>query len=370
MKQSRSMETYIQIGRRRIGMGTPPYVVAELSANHHQSYDQAVKIIQAAKEAGADAVKLQTYTPETMTLCSDRNEFRIGGGTLWDGRSLHDLYREAYTPWEWQPKLKKVANELGLDLFSSPFDESAVDFLETMNVPAYKLASFELVDIGLIQKMARTGKPLIISTGMASLEEMREAIQVAREAGATQMALLKCTSAYPSSPDEMNLRTMPELARMFDVPVGISDHTLGIEVPVAAVSLGACIVEKHLTLSRSEKGPDSEFSLEPSEFKAMVEAVRVTERALGKVHFGVSPQELKSRVFRRSLFVVEDVKQGEPFTPGNLRSIRPGHGLHTRHLPEILGKHAARDVERGTPMSWDFVAEKNSNRRSSGRSAR
>src|SRR5205085_3635593 len=301
-----------------------------------------------AKDAGADAVKLQTYTADTITFCSSREEFRIGGGTLWDGRNLHDLYGEAHTPWEWQPKLKKVAEDIGLDLFSSPFDVTAVDFLKKMDVPAYKLASFELVDIELIQKMARTRKPLIISTGMATLEEINEALQAARQAGATQIALLKCTSAYPSLPDEMNLRTIPELARRFEVPVGLSDHTIGVEVPIAAVALGACMIEKHLTLSRAQEGPDSAFSLDPPEFRAMVNAVRVTERSLGKVHFGVSPQESNSRIFRRSLFVVENVKQGETFTTKNVRSIRPAHGLHTRHLPEILGMHAACDIERGT----------------------
>ena len=353
------MTNSIQIGERRIGAGAPVYVIAELSANHNQDFDQAVRIIQAAKEAGADAIKIQTYTADTITIGSGREEFRIGGGTLWDGRVLHDLYGEAYTPWDWQPKLKKIADDLGMHLFSSPFDDSAVDFLEKMGVPAYKLASFELVDIALIQKIARTGKPLIISTGMATLEEINEALQAAHQAGATQIALLKCTSAYPSLPDEMNLRTIPELARRFEVPVGLSDHTIGVEVPIAAVALGACMIEKHLTLSRAQEGPDSAFSLDPPEFRAMVNAVRVTERSLGKVHFGVSPQESNSRIFRRSLFVVENVKQGETFTTKNVRSIRPAHGLHTRHLPEILGMHAACDIERGTPMSWNFVAEKN-----------
>lgn len=345
----------IKIGAHRIGPSDPAYIVAELSANHNQNFDQAVRIIEAAKQAGADAVKLQTYTADTITIACDREPFRIGGGTLWDGRNLHDLYAEAFTPWAWQPKLKKVANDLGMDLFSSPFDETAVDFLEKMDVPAYKLASFELVDIPLVQKMARTGKPLIISTGMATVEEIDEAVQTARQAGATQIALLKCTSAYPSSAEDMNLKTIPELTRRFDVPVGLSDHTMGVAVPVAAVALGACIIEKHLTLSRSQPGPDSAFSLEPQEFKHMVDAVRVAQSALGEVHFGVSEKESASRVFRRSLFVVTDVKRGEPFTSANIRSIRPGHGLHTRHLPEVLGKPAARDIERGTPLAWDLV---------------
>lgn len=348
------MPGQIRIGDRIVGTGRPVYVIAELSANHHQEFEQAVKIIRAAKDAGADAVKLQTYTPDTMTIACDRREFCIEG-TIWDGRNLHDLYGEAYTPWDWQPKLKKIANDLGLDLFSSPFDATAVDFLEEMNVPAHKLASFELVDIPLIQKMARTGKPLIMSTGMATVEEVEEALQTARAAGATQIALLKCTSAYPALPEEMNLRTIPELSRRFDVPVGLSDHSMGMAVPVAAVALGACIIEKHLTMSRSEAGPDSSFSLEPDEFKAMVDAVRVTEKALGEIHFGVSSKEASSRVFRRSLFVVQDVKRGETFTSKNVRSIRPGLGLHTRHLPEVLGQHAACDIERGTPLSWDLV---------------
>ena len=349
------MPAQIKIAERTIGAGHPVYVIAELSANHGQNFDQAVRIVEAAKQAGADAVKLQTYTADTITIRSDKPYFRVGGGTLWDGRTLHDLYREASTPWEWQPKLKKIADDLGMHLFSSPFDDTAVDFLARMDVPAYKLASFELVDIGLIQKMARTGKPLIMSTGMATVEEIEEAVQTARQAGALEIALLKCTSAYPALPEEMNLRTIPELARRFDVPAGLSDHTMGIATPVAAVALGACIIEKHLTLSRAEPGPDSAFSLEPQEFKAMVGAVRIAEKALGEIHFGISEKESASRVFRRSLFVVRDVKQGQPFSADDVRSIRPGHGLHTRHLPEVLGKPAARDIERGTPLTWDLV---------------
>ena len=349
------MTPTLRIGNRTIGPAQPVYVVAELSANHNQEFENAVRLIHEAKEAGADAVKLQTYTADTITIKSEGEQFRIAGGTLWDGRTLHDLYGEAYMPWEWQPKLQQVANDLGMDLFSTPFDDSAVDFLEKMNVPAHKVASFELVDIGLIQKIARTGKPMIMSTGMATVAEIEEAVQAARQAGATQIALLKCTSAYPAKPDEANLRTIPELARRFGVPVGLSDHTMGTAVPVAAVTLGACIIEKHITLSRSMKGPDSEFSLEPQEFKAMVEAVRTAEQALGAVHFGVSPQEANSRAFRRSLFVVEDLRRGEEFTAQNVRSIRPGHGLHTRHLPQVLGKCASRDIVRGTPLGWDLV---------------
>ena len=349
------MSSQIKIGERVIGAGQPVYVIAEISANHHQDFDTALKIIHAAKDAGADAIKLQTYTADTITLASNREYFRVGGGTLWDGRNLHDLYAEAYTPWDWQPKLKKAANDLGMDCFSSAFDATAVDFLEEMRVPAHKVASFELVDLPLIEKMARTGKPLIMSTGLATVEEIDEAVKAARKAGATQIALLKCTSAYPAAAEEMNLRTIPELARRFDVPAGLSDHTMGVAVPVAAVALGACIIEKHLTLSRSEPGPDSAFSLEPHEFKTMVDAVRMAEKALGEVHFGFSEKEASSRIFRRSLFVVQDVRRGDVFTVDNVRSIRPGHGLHTRHFDEVLGRHAARDIERGTPFSWDLV---------------
>ena len=350
------MNHQIKIGARAVGAGQPVYIVAELSANHHQSYDEAVRLIGAAKEAGADAVKLQTYTPDTITLKSDREHFRIGKGTLWEGRTLHDLYAEAFTPWEWQPGLKKAAEGLGLDCFSSPFDDTAVDFLEGMDVPAYKVASFELVDLPLIRKMARSGKPLIMSTGMATLAEIAEAVAAAREAGCRELALLKCTSGYPADPAEMNLRTIPHLAEAFGVPVGLSDHTLGNAVPVAAVALGACIIEKHLTLSRAVPGPDSEFSLEPAEFKTLVEAVRMAEKALGRVYYGVSEREAASRIFRRSLFVVREVKKGELLTPENVRSIRPGYGLHTRHWGEVIGRRAAQDIAAGTPLEWKLIA--------------
>jgi len=346
----------LKLASREVGCGQPVYIVAELSANHNQDFNQAVRILHAAKDAGADAVKLQTYTADTITLRSDKECFRVGGGTLWDGRLLHDLYQEAFTPWEWQPKLKAIADDLGMQLFSSAFDESAVDFLEEMNVPAHKVASFELVDIGLIQKMARTGKPLIMSTGMASEDEIAEALQAAREAGATEIALLKCTSAYPAPPEEANLVTIPELARRFGCPVGLSDHTMGVAVPVVAVALGACIIEKHLCLRRADGGPDGAFSLEPAEFKAMVDAVRMAEKALGSVQFAPGAREANSLKFRRSLFAVEDIKKGDLFTSQNIRSIRPADGLHPRHLNEILGKRAACDVERGTPLSWALVA--------------
>ncbi|MBM3146053.1 MAG: pseudaminic acid synthase [Chloroflexi bacterium] len=349
------MNTQIEINGRRIGPGHPIYIVAELSANHHQDFDQAVKMIEAAREAGADAVKLQTYTADTLTIPSDREYFRVGGGTLWDGRTLYDLYQEAYTPWDWQPKLKTIADDLGMDLFSTPFDASAVDFLEDMAVQAYKVASFEIVDMALLAKIAKTGKPVIMSTGMATLAEIEEAVTMLRKNGADQIALLKCTSGYPALPEEMNLRTIPHLTAAFRVPVGLSDHTMGIAVPVAAAALGACIIEKHFTLSRSVPGPDSAFSLEPQEFAQMVEAVRTAEKALGEIHYGVSDQEARSRVFRRSLFVVEDVKAGEVFTSENVRSIRPGHGLHTRFQQDVLGRKAAKTIQRGTPLAWDLV---------------
>ncbi len=347
-------DSYIEINHRRIGAGYPVYIVAEMSANHNQSLEEAIRILRAAKEAGADAIKLQTYRPDTMTIDCDREYFLIRG-TLWDGRKLYDLYNEAYMPWEWQSRLKEIAVDLGLDLFSTPFDETAVNFLEDLDVPAYKVASFEIGDLTLLRQIAATGRPVILSTGMATLAEVDEAVGIFRESGGRRLALLKCTSAYPAPSEEMNLRTIPHLAQAFGVPVGLSDHTLGVAVPVAAVALGACIVEKHFTFSRGRPGPDSAFSLEPQEFKAMVEAIRAAEKALGTVSYGVSEGEAKSRPFRRSLFVVQDVKAGERFTSANVRSIRPGYGLHTRFQDQILGRCAMRDIERGTPLTWDMV---------------
>ena len=347
----------MQINGRILASDEPVYVIAEMSANHNQDFNKAVRLIEAAKETGADAIKLQTYTPDTLTIDCNNEYFQIGAGTIWEGRNLYNLYGEAYTPWEWQPKLKEIANDLGLDLFSTPFDETAVDFLEEMEVPVYKIASFEIVDIPLIRRIAQTGKPIIMSTGMASLAEIDEAVQTIREEGNEQLALLKCTSAYPSPPEEMDLRTIPHLAQAFNVPVGLSDHTLGITVPVTAVSLGACIIEKHFTFSREDGGPDSEFSLEPQEFKEMVDAVRIAERALGNVNYQVTEKEKASRVFRRSLFVVEDMKAGDEFTAQNVRSIRPGYGLHTRYSIQILGRRASQDIKRGTPMDWDLLSE-------------
>ncbi|MBN2582398.1 MAG: pseudaminic acid synthase [Planctomycetes bacterium] len=348
----------IEINGRRVGPGQPVYVIAEMSANHGHDYAKALQLVEAAAEAGADAVKIQTYTADTLTLDVDNEHFRIGKGTIWEGRTLYDLYREAYTPWDWQPKLKAAAARLGIDLFSTPYDATAVEFLETMDVPVYKIASFENVDLPLIRLVAATGKPAIMSTGMAAEDEVAEAVAAFREAGGTQLALLKCTSAYPAPPEEMNLRAIATLAARFGCPVGLSDHGLELAVPVAAVALGACVVEKHLTLSRDAGGPDAPFSLEPAEFAAMVAAVRTAEKALGDGRWHVGPREQASRVFRRSLFVAADMAAGEAFTAANVRSVRPGAGLHTRHLGEVLGCTAARDIKRGTPLSWDLVAER------------
>jgi pseudaminic acid synthase len=345
----------ISIGGRRVGPGHPAYIIAEMSGNHNQSFEQAAKIVRAAKQSGADAVKLQTYTADTLTFNSDNECFRVVEGTLWSGQTLYRLYQEAYTPWEWQPKLKEIADELGLHCFSSPFDPTAVDFLEAMDVPAYKVASFELVDLPLIQKMARTGKPIIMSTGMATLAEIDEAIQAARGAGAKEIALLKCTTAYPAPPEEMNLRTIPHMAEAFGVPAGLSDHSMGIAVPVAAVTAGASIIEKHFTMARSDGGPDSAFSLEPHEFKAMVDEIRVAERALGHVQYECTEQEILGRPYRRSLFVVKEMKPGESFTRENVRSIRPANGLPPKHLDAVLGRRASRAIEAGTPLSWDLI---------------
>jgi pseudaminic acid synthase len=349
------MKDKIFVDGRPIGRGERAYIIAELSANHNQDYDQAVELITAARECGADAVKLQTYTADTITIDCRNKYFRIRG-TPWDGQTLHDLYSTACTPWEWQPKLKRIANDLGLTLFSSPFDATAVDFLEAMRVPAHKIASFENVDFPLLRRVAGTGKPVVMSTGMATLAEIDEAVQTLRDAGCAELALLKCTSGYPATPEEMNLRTIPHLAEAFGVPVGLSDHTLGIAVPVAAVAIGACIIEKHFTLSRSVTGPDSAFSLEPDEFKAMVRAIRTAEKAVGTVHYGVSEEEAESRALRRSLFVVNDMKAGDSFTLANVRSIRPGNGLHTRYFEEVIGRTAGQDIPKGTPLAWDLIA--------------
>lgn len=347
----------IHINGRRIGAGSPAYVIAEMSANHGQDFERAVAIVHAAKAAGADAIKLQTFTPDLHTLNHDSAHFRVGGGTLWDGRTLHDLYSEAYMPWDWQPKLQALAAEIGIDLFSAPVDASSVDFLETLNVPAYKIASFDIVDLALVRRAARTGRPLIMSTGMASLAEIGEAVAAASDAGAAEIALLKCTSAYPAPPSEMNLRAIPFLSEMFGLPVGLSDHTTGLVSAVAAVALGACIVEKHLTLSRELPGPDRAFSLEPAEFGEMVASIRTAEAALGSARYRLGADEQNARSLRRSLFIVKDVRAGETLSAEHVRSIRPGHGLHPRHLNDVLGRKAARDIERGAPVTWDLLGD-------------
>ncbi len=343
-----------RVSERAIGPGHPVFIIAEMSANHKQDFDEAVRIIHAAKECGSDAIKLQTYTPDTMTIDSDNEYFKIKG-TIWEGETLYSLYSKAYTPWNWQPKLKQIADDIGIILFSTPFDQTSVDFLEEMDVPAYKVASFELVDIPLIEYIASKGRPIIMSTGMATICEISEAVEAARRAGAKDIGLLKCTSAYPAPLEEMNLRTISHLAETFNLPVGLSDHTMGIAVPVASVALGASIIEKHFTLSRSKGGPDSAFSLEPGEFKAMVQAVRTVEKALGEVRYEIGKEEAKSRVFRRSLYIVEDMKKGDILTKENLRAIRPGLGLPPKYYDMLLGKRLNRDIKRGTAVSWDLV---------------
>lgn len=350
----KSVNSTIEIAGRKIGPGQPAYIIAELSANHGHDFEKACELVRIARETGADAVKLQTYTPDTITLDCDNEFFRIGGGTLWDSHRLHDLYAEAYMPWEWQPRLMALARDLGLHCFSSPFDFTAVDFLEACDVPAYKIASFELVDIPLIRRVAGTGKPLIISTGMASLEEIREAVAAAE--GANGLALLKCTSGYPAQPAEMNLLTIPHLRETFGVPIGLSDHTMSDVASIASIALGGCIIEKHLTLARANGGPDSAFSLEPTEFTRLVDSIRTTEAALGAPNYEVGEKEAASRAFRRSLFAVADISAGETFSGENVRSIRPAYGLHTRHFDEILQKKAAQDIKRGSPITWEVVA--------------
>ncbi len=346
----------IELGSRRIGAGAPTYVIAELSANHGQSLARALELVDAAAATGADAIKIQTFTPDTITLSSEQPWFRVQGGTLWDGRTLHSLYAEAMTPWEWHAELKQRTESHGLDFFSTPFDATAVDFLTQLGVPLFKIASFELVDLPLIRRVAATGKPLIMSTGMATLSEIDEAVSAARAAGARELVLLKCNSGYPAPLAEMNLRTIPHLAQAFSAHVGLSDHTPGFVAPVVAVALGACVIEKHFTLRRADGGPDAEFSLEPAEFKQMVDAVRAAEQLLGTVSYAPTARELASTKFRRSLYAVADIKRGEPFTTDNVRSIRPAGGLHTRHLELVLGSLASADIARGTPLAFHHVA--------------
>jgi len=345
----------VNIDGRKIGKNYPVFIVAELSANHLQKFDYAVKLIKAAKEAGTDAVKLQTYTPDTITIDCDKEYFQIKQGTIWDGKTLYELYKEAYTPWEWQPKLKKIAEELRLIFFSTPFDKTAVDFLENMDVPCYKIASFEITDIPLIEYIASKGKPVIISTGIATIADIQEAVNACKRMENSQIALLKCISAYPTPLEQVNLKTITDLAKKFKTVVGLSDHTLEISVPVASIALGACIIEKHFTLDRSLGGPDAAFSLEPEEFKAMVKEVRKVEKALGDISYELTKEMKKSREFSRSLFVVKDVKAGETFTKDNVRSIRPGYGLAPKYLEVVLGKKAIKDIEKGTPLKWNLM---------------
>ena len=345
------MPTTVCIDGRPIGPGRRPYLIAEMSGNHNGDLNRALALIDAAKAAGADAVKLQTYTADTITIAHDGPGFRLDGG-LWAGRTLHDLYREAHTPWEWHGPLFAHARALGLTIFSSPFDESAIELLEGLDAPAFKIASFELIDLPLIRRAARSGKPLIVSTGLATLGEIGEAVEAA---GSVPLALLHCVSGYPAPPEDCNLRTIPHLAAAFDVTVGLSDHTAGVAVPVAATALGATVIEKHFTLSRAEGGVDSAFSLEPAEFKAMAEAVRAAWVALGRVHYGVEASEAGGRDYRRSLYVVADVAAGERLTAANVRSIRPGFGLEPKHLPTVIGRRAARPLSRGMPLRWDMM---------------
>ena len=342
------------IAGRPIGPGHPPYVIAEMSGNHNGDLNRAYALLEAAKRAGADAVKLQTYTADTITIDHDGPGFRLEGG-LWHGRTLYDLYREAHTPWAWHAPLFSRARELGLHIFSSPFDATAVDLLESLDAPAYKIASFEIVDLPLIRRVARTGKPMIISTGMASLGEMGEAVAAAREAGAKQIALLHCTSGYPTPPEEANLATIPHLAAAFGTVVGLSDHTPGSAVPIAAVTLGAAIIEKHFTLARADGGPDAAFSLEPAEFAALVTDCKAAWTALGRAHYDVVGSERGSLQFRRSLYVTADVKAGEALSSANVRSVRPGAGLAPAHLEAVLGRKAVRDLKRGEPLAWDML---------------
>ena len=307
------------------------------------------------KEAGADAIKLQTYTPDTITIDCDNEYFQIKQGTLWDGQSLYELYKKAYTPWEWQPKLKKIAEEEGLICFSSVFDKTSVDFLEGINIPAYKIASLEITDIPLIEYVASKRKPVIISTGIATLSDIEEAVNACKRMGNEQIALLKCVSAYPTPLEDVNLRTIPNLADTFKTVVGLSDHTLGISIPIASVALGACIIEKHLTLDRKLGGPDAAFSLEPEEFKTMVKSVREVEKALGEVSYELTEKMKKSREISRSLFVIKDIKAGEIFTEENIRSVRPGYGLPPKYLEDILGKRATQDIKKGIALSWELI---------------
>ncbi len=346
----------IEIGGRKIGRGYKPFIIAEMSGNHNQSLEKALKIVDLAAEAGVDAVKLQTYTADTMTLDIHTGEFFIESETsLWKGRSLYELYKEAYTPWEWHEAIFARCRERGLLASSSPFDETAVDFLETLNVPAYKIASFENVDIPLIKKVAATGKPIIISTGMATIAELDEAVQAVRSQGNDQIILLKCTSTYPATPEHSNLRTIPHMRELFGVEVGLSDHTLGVGTAVAAVALGATVIEKHFTTSRAEGGVDAAFSLEPHEMAMLVQETERAWLSIGHVHYGPTIAEKPSLAHRRSLYVTKDLRAGDVLTKENVRAIRPGYGLSPKYYDVILGKVVKTDVKKGTPLSWDVL---------------
>jgi N-acetylneuraminate synthase len=349
------MIEFVTIGNRRVGPGYPCFMVAEISANHNRDLDRALETIRAAADAGADAVKIQTYTPATMTLNIDRGEFVVPGDGPWGGRTLWDLYSEAHTPWEWHESLFEAARSAGIEIFSTPFDSTAVDLLEALGAPAFKIASFELVDDALLRRVAETGKPVILSTGMASLEETAHAVDTLRSAGADELVVLHCTSAYPAPDSEMNLRTIETLQATLQCPVGLSDHSRGTVAPLVAVSMGACLVEKHFTLSRSDGGVDSHFSIEPEELGQLVTEVRRAEEMMGTATFGPGLAERDAIVFRRSLYVVADMDAGEQFTTENVRSIRPGFGLAPRHLAAILGKRVQRPVERGTAVTWDLL---------------
>ncbi|KKK38905.1 N-acetylneuraminate synthase [Mesobacillus campisalis] len=339
----------------KIDISKKVFVIAEMSANHGHDINIAKETIKAAKEAGADAIKLQTYTPDTITIDCDNEYFQVKQGTIWDGRTLYDLYNEAYTPWEWHKELLEYAKELDIMCFSSPFDKTAVDLLESLNVPAYKIASFEITDIPLIEYVATTGKPVIISTGIATLSEIDDAVQACRRVGNDQIVLLKCTSAYPAKIEDANLLTMQNLKETFNVEVGLSDHTLGVTVPIVSVALGAKVIEKHFILDKSIGGPDASFSLDKQEFKLLVDSVRDAEKSLGKVDYELTDKKKKSREFSRSLFAVQDIKEGETFTEENVRSIRPGYGLSPKYSRNVYGSTASKDVKRGTPLGWNHI---------------
>ncbi len=349
------MNKSVKIENHIISPSSPTFIVAEISANHNQDYNRAVEVIHAAKEAGADAVKLQTYTADTITIDCDSDCFQITQGTIWDGMTLYQLYQKAYTPWEWQPGLMEEAGKLGLTCFSSPFDFTAVDFMESMKMPAYKIASYEINDIPLIRKIARLHKPIIFATGIAYPEDIKRALDTCKEEGNEDIILLKCVSSYPTPYEEVHLKTIPALAQTYDCLVGISDHTMGGIVSAGAVALGAKMVEKHLTLRRADGGPDSSFSMEPEEFAAMVRDIRMMEKALGSSEYTLTRTQEIEHEGSRSLFVVADIAAGELLTPENIRSIRPGNGLHTMYYEEVLGKRAKVNLKKGTPLSWEVV---------------